>query len=190
MVFQYTFGRGRALRLFEARHAEAFFQLTEAHRVHLHRWLPWVERIRSPDDAGAFIRQYLDRFARGEGLMAGIWVEDMLAGGIVYRRIDFTMGVAEIGYWLGTPYLGQGIATRACAAMVDYAFRELRLRRVEILCVPGNRASRAIPERLGFTKEGSLRQSAVMHGEPVDIVVYGLLAGDWPKTKPTEDRSR
>ena len=69
--------------------------------------------------------------------------------------------------------------TRACRALVTHAFRELGLHRVEIRAAPGNRRSRAIPERLGFRQEGILRDAEWPYDHYVDLVVYAMLADEW-----------
>jgi len=62
--------------------------------------------------------------------------------------------------------------------MIDYAFGEMEMNRVEIRCSAQNTRSAAIPERLGFTKEGLLRQAEVINGRPHDFLIFGLLAED------------
>jgi ribosomal-protein-serine acetyltransferase len=72
----------------------------------------------------------------------------------------------------------------AVSAVLDHAFGELHLNRVEIRVAPDNRRSRALPERLGFREEGVLRQ-AERHGEHYgDLTVYSMLAHEWEATKP------
>jgi ribosomal-protein-serine acetyltransferase len=85
----------------------------------------------------------------------------------------------SIGYWLAAPWQGKGIMTTACAALIDHAFKELKLHRVEIRCATGNARSRAIPERLGFVKEGVIRQGEWVNDRFLDLAVYGMLATDW-----------
>ena len=69
--------------------------------------------------------------------------------------------------------------TQACRAMVAYGFSERGLNRIEIHCAPANVKSRAIPERLGFRIEGTLRQADKLVDGYVDNVVYGLLASEY-----------
>ena len=59
--------------------------------------------------------------------------------------------------------------------MIDLGFTYYSLNSVEIFCVPENRKSRAIPERLGFHQEGIIRQAEKVYGKHLDHVVYGLL---------------
>ena len=71
--------------------------------------------------------------------------------------------------------------TKACREFVDYAFNTLELNRVEIRCAEDNLKSRAIPERLGFTKEGIIRDGELLNHGYVDSVVYGILKREWSK---------
>lgn len=74
--------------------------------------------------------------------------------------------------------------TSACRAMVNIAFEEYGLNRVEIRAAADNRKSRAIPERLGFQKEGVSRQTEWIYDHFVDHVVYGMLADEWSEAEP------
>jgi ribosomal-protein-serine acetyltransferase len=167
------------LRLLEERHAEALYALTDQNRQQLRRWLVWVDRTNSPADSAAFIRNGLYQFSNSDGFQAGIWFKDQLAGGIGFHYWDWNNRKTEIGYWLGATFQGQGVMTRACRAMVDYAFGELGLNRVQIRCARDNARSRAIPLRLGFTEEGALRQAEWLIDHFEDQIVYGILAEEW-----------
>lgn len=167
------------LRLLQREDAEAVFHLIDADRERLRRWLPWVDEDRTPDDTRAFIEKALRQFAEGHGFHAGIWYRGELAGVIGLHFIDRNNRRTELGYWLAGRFEGRGIMTRACRAVVDYAFGRLGLHRVEIRCAADNHRSRAIPERLGFTQEGVLRESGYLDGRFVDMVVYGVLASEW-----------
>ena len=81
-----------------------------------------------------------------------------------------------MGYWLDKEAQGTGLMTRSCSALLEHAFAELDLNRVEIRCAVDNARSRAIPERLGFRLEGQLRQAEWLYDRFVDHAVYGLLA--------------
>ncbi len=180
-MFCLALGEDAELRLLEARHAELLFALVEQNRAHLRRWLPWVEGNQSVADSHTFIRNALQQFANNNGLQAGIWFRGTLVGVIGHNYIDWSNGKTELGYWLSAAYQGQGLMTRACRALTNYSFNELRLNRVEIHCAVGNVRSRAIPERLGFTQEGTLRQAGWLYDHYVDLVVYGMLAAEWPR---------
>ena len=177
--FAYRFDEGLELRLFEARHAEAAFALVEANREHLRRWLPWVDGSTTVEDTLAFIRGGLKQYGNHDGFQAGIWSDGDLAGAIGYHGWNFVDRKTEIGYWLGEAFTGRGIMTRAVRALVDYAFGPLALHRVEIPCATGNTASCAIPERLGFTHEGVIRDAEWLYDHFVDWNMYAILADEW-----------
>lgn len=85
----------------------------------------------------------------------------------------------EIGYCLGRGWWGQGYMHEALSALVDYSFRELDLNRIEADADPRNTGSVKSLERLGFKREGLLRERWIVEGEVSDSVIYGLLKGEW-----------
>ncbi|MBU2379485.1 MAG: GNAT family N-acetyltransferase [Alphaproteobacteria bacterium] len=90
-------------------------------------------------------------------------------------------GVAEtgtLGYWIGRPYAGRGLATAAVRAMAGFAFRSLRLHRVEASCLPTNLASRRVLEKAGFRKEGEARAYLKINGVWADHILFGLLSDE------------
>lgn len=178
-MFQWDLGDGVVLRMLDGRHAEALFRLTERNRDHLRPWLPWVDHIQTSMDSGAFIQSGLQQFAHDNGFHAGIWLNDDLTGVIGYLYWHWGNRRTELGYWLGAEYQGQGLMTRACRALTEYAFVELGLQRVEIQCATENLRSRAIPERLGFTNEGSRRQAEWLHDHFADLAVFSMLRDEW-----------
>ena len=69
--------------------------------------------------------------------------------------------------------------TRAVAALIEHAVSACDLNRIEIRAAVGNARSRAIPQRLGFQEEGTLREAERVGGAYLDIVVYSLLRSEW-----------
>lgn len=159
--------------------ADDLFQLVDKNRQYLRQWLPWLDNEKTRMDSVRFIRSSREQLGANTGLVAGVWFERRLAGVISYNTIDWVNRIVQIGYWVGADYQGRGIVTRACSAMIDYAFLDLQLNRVEIRCATGNRRSCAIPVRLGFKREGVVRQAEWLYDRFVDHNVFGLLAGEW-----------
>ena len=178
-MFRFRIDDDTELRLLENRHAEELFALTDQNREHLRRWLPWLDNNRSLEDTRAFIAKSLIQYANNRGFPTGIWFKGALAGVIGYNTIDCSARTASIGYWIGASFQGQGLVTGACRALIDYAFNGLGLNSVEIRCATGNKKSQAIPERLGFTQEGTVRQAEWLYDHFVDHAVYGMLASEW-----------
>jgi ribosomal-protein-serine acetyltransferase len=176
-----SLGDGAELRLLDDEAAAPLFALIDANRAHLRQWLPWVDHEQSVEAARTFLRAAQRQLADNRGGQYGIWHRDQLAGVIGQHPIDWENRAGALGYWLGAAHEGRGLMTRACRALVTHAFRDLGLHRVEIRAAPANRRSRAIPERLGFRQDGILRDAEWLYDHYVDLVVYGMLADEWPE---------
>ncbi len=163
--------------------AEPVFALVEANRAQLSRWLPWVDSIRTVDDERRWIERMANVDARDREQVYAIEHLGAVVGGIgiVIEPMNHS---GEIGYWLAEAMQGRGIATRACEALVDHAFRSRGLHRVFIRVAVENRRSRAVPERLGFVLEGTQRESLYADGRHDDAAVYSILAPEWTARKP------
>ncbi|MGW9193428.1 GNAT family N-acetyltransferase [Micromonospora chersina] len=99
--------------------------------------------------------------------------------GWVQLVIDRPARSGEVGYWLDAGHVGRGLVSRAVTAVLDHAFGPLGLERVGLPTTVDNTRSRSVAERLGFTREAVLREAAAFPDERRDLVVYGLLAGEW-----------
>ncbi|HLG99512.1 MAG TPA: GNAT family protein [Bryobacteraceae bacterium] len=172
------------LRLLEERHAPAAFAAVERDREYLRKWLPWVDQTTDAGYTAGFIKASLEQFARNEGLVAGIWCGEEFIGTVGTHKIDWPNRKVELGYWIASKFQGRGIITAACAALIDHAFTEWKLNRVEIHCAVGNDKSCAIPKRLGFQFEGVRRDGQRLNGEYLDIQVYAMLHCDWRERGP------
>lgn len=100
--------------------------------------------------------------------------------GAVGLTVEAAHGRAELGYWVGRPFWGHGLATEAAQAVVDWGFAALGLRRVWASHIGRNPASGRVLEKLGFRCEGRLREHVLHRGRIDDLVMYGRLASDQP----------
>lgn len=167
------------LQLFQLHHSEELYSLVDRNRFHLREWLPWVDNMTSPVQYHGIIPIWLKQFAENNGFNTGIRYKGELAGSIGFHHIDWNNRQTSIGYYLAKGFEGKGIMTRTVQALVNYAFLDLNLNRIEIRCGVGNKKSRAIPERLGFVQEGIIRDAEFLYDHYHDLVVYGMLARDW-----------
>jgi len=167
------------LELVEPRHADELFRATDANRDHLRRRLPWVDATRTVEDTKGFIQTTRQQLYENKGFQTAIRFRSDLVGMIGHLAIDWSNRATALGYWLAHDAQGHGIMTMSCRAYVDHAFTQLGLHRVEIRCAPDNRRSRAIPERLGFRAEGTIRSAEWLYDHFVDHVVYGILVDEW-----------
>jgi ribosomal-protein-serine acetyltransferase len=178
-MFPFRLNEEVSLELLDLRHAEELFRVTDANREQLRKWLPWVDGSQSAEDTRAFIRCTRKQLLDDNGFQAVIRVRGVLAGVVGHHGINWANRSTSLGYWLSKGAQGRGIMTDACRAFTGHAFGALDLNRVEIRCATENGKSRAIPARLRFTREGTVREEEWLHDHFVDHVVYGMLASKW-----------
>ena len=105
--------------------------------------------------------------------------DNVLMGICTFFHFHVVSRRAELGYALGRPFWGSGYMHEALEAFITYAFETLGLNRLEADIDPRNLASAKTLERLGFQKEGLLRERWIVSGEVSDTGLYGLLRRDW-----------
>ncbi|WP_226537454.1 GNAT family N-acetyltransferase [Fictibacillus halophilus] len=182
-MFLHKIDENIALRSLNVNDAEELFHLTINSKDYLKEWLGWLDYTNEVADTREFIQATLKGFVETGGYpkSAAILYQGKIAGTIGFNEINKLYKIGVMGYWLGEGFQGKGIMTKACKAFIEYGFNELNLNRMEIRVAEENRKSRAIPERLGFTEEGRIRQAEWLYDHYVDHIVYGLLAEEWSK---------
>ena len=164
------------LRALEPWQAAEFAAHVDRARAHLAPWLPWASVVVDEDSARAFLQRYADEQARGGGRTYGIWLDNVLVGGALFRVFDVHSGSCEIGVWLDPEAQGRGLVTRACRGLIDWAIDVRGMARVEWRCVPHNARSVAAAKRLGMRRDGVLREAFPMAGVRYDVEVWSVLA--------------
>jgi RimJ/RimL family protein N-acetyltransferase len=170
------------VRCFSPADARKLKEAIDANLDHLRRWLPWANS--EPETLDAKIerlRHLRAGFDLGNDFTYGIFSSDesALVGGIG-SHLRVGPNAREIGYWLREDHTGHGLATEAVAALVRVGFEIDRLSRLEIHCDPENLRSAAIPRRLGFTLDATLRRRAFTHdGQERDQMIWSLFASDY-----------
>ena len=91
-----------------------------------------------------------------------------------------------LGYYLAGAYQGRGIVTRACRGVLSYAFDTLGMHSVQISANPANTRRLAIPRRLGFIYEVTMREIEFLNGRFQDSTSYSMLASEWAKLRLVE----
>jgi RimJ/RimL family protein N-acetyltransferase len=131
--------------------------------------------------AANWVADALREFIEGTRLEACIFRGSALLGLIALHNIDRHRGSADIDYAMDSRYRNQGIVTRACRALIDYAFTEVALSRIQICPDTANLPSLRVPEKLGFTKEGVLRAHYRAAGGYRDCALYSIVKAEWDR---------
>jgi ribosomal-protein-serine acetyltransferase len=181
--------RSIELRQLTEEDADALTRLIDRNRAYLREWLPWLDSSGSIADTMRFIGRSVEQAEDENGLTLGILFDGKLAGVIGQHYVDSLNRRTEIGYWLDEAHQGRGIVTGATARLTDYAFQEQDCNRVMLHCAAANLKSRAVPERLGFTQEGVLREAEWLYDHYVDLVVYSMLKRTWVMRRAAQSKA-
>ncbi|KAB8140436.1 GNAT family N-acetyltransferase [Chloroflexia bacterium SDU3-3] len=178
-MFRLTVDSDIELSLPEHHDAPQLFALIDSNRARLRQWLAWVDGVTSPDSLSGYISGARAQWAAEDGYTTLVRYRGELAGSLGQHNLNHTIRAVEMGYWMGEAFGGQGVMTRASRALIEIAFGRQGLNRVEIRAATGNRPSQAVAERLGFVREGQIRDGQWLYDHYVDMYVYGMLARDW-----------
>ncbi len=139
--------------------------------------VPFAERA----DAVNYLADIHKNFEKNTLFQWGISLktDNKIIGTTTLFHIDEKNCRAEIGYALNREFWGKGLVTEAVNALLNYAFTELNLHRIEADVDPRNTPSIRLLERFGFQKEGYLRERWIVQGETQDALFYGLLKNEW-----------
>ncbi|MET9321659.1 GNAT family protein [Streptomyces sp. NPDC003038] len=165
-------------------HAEEFLAHMDRGREYIGEHIVLADVAADLDSARAFLANYAQRTAADGGRLYGIRTGGTLVGGVLFRTFDATTGTCEVGCWLEPAAVGRGLVTKACRILVDWAFGERGMHRVEWRASTANTKSLAVAERLGMTREGVLRQNYLHRGTRRDTEIWSVLAPEWAAAKP------
>lgn len=178
-MLTYTLDEKLSLRMLRPNDADALFAVLEANRDYLRQWLSWLDTTTQVEHCRTFIMSTLEQCGKNNGYVCAILWEGALVGTIGYNHIEWDSRSSTLGYWLSQTHQGQGIVTRCCRTLIDYAFQEFKLNKVTIMVATENHKSRSIPERLGFQYDGILREAQWLYDHYIDHAIYSMLAREW-----------
>ncbi len=175
--------RRLVVRCWDPADASRVKESVDASLEHLRPWMPWA--MNEPTDISAriqWLRRSRGEFDLGKDFTYGIFDrgETIVIGGTgLHTRLG--PQAREIGYWIRIDYAGQGLATEVAAALTRVAFVVDGVTRVEIRCDPRNTRSAAIPRKLGYQHEATLRRRILgSDGQPRDAMIWTLLSDEFP----------
>ena len=129
------------------------FAAIDESRESLAKWLPWPKHVKSWQDSEKFAREHYAEFFLRKSMVLGLFREDHFIGLCGFNGFDWSIPSADIGYWCRISEHNKGHMTEAVHALTKYGFETIGLKRITINCMDDNRASIAIPEKLGFDLE-------------------------------------
>ncbi|MFD4738592.1 GNAT family N-acetyltransferase [Streptomyces virginiae] len=169
----------------EARHAEEFFAHIERGRAFIGRYIGFPDRAADLDSARALLAEYAVKAAQDGPRFFGIRLDGTLVGGVLFRVFEADRGNCEIGCWLEPDAAGRGLVTKACQVLIDHAFGERGMHRVEWHAATGNTKSLAAAARLGMTRDGVMRENNLHRGVRQDTEIWSILSHEWAANRST-----
>jgi RimJ/RimL family protein N-acetyltransferase len=174
--------RRLVLRCWEPADAPLLKAAIDASLEHLRPWMPWAHD--EPEQLQAKIertRRWRGKFDLGQDFVYGVFSPDeeqVLGSTGLHTRVGEK--AREIGYWIHVDHINQGLATEVAGALTKVAFEVDGVQRVEIHCDPRNVASAAVPRKLGYMHEATLRQRTPgPEGQRRDAMIWTLLADEY-----------
>ena len=159
--------------------ADAVLDVVTRNYDHLRTFMEWAKPDYSRKDAEEWVARAANRSSDDQPLNMCIFRDDRMIGTIGFAEFDHAARVTEIGYWIDAAEEGKGIISRATEKMLELAFENLGMNRVQIRCADANVRSAAVPRKFGFVEEGRQRQHVVRNGKTYDFLIFGLLRDEW-----------
>lgn len=170
------------LRCWQLTDAPAFKAAIDASLDHLRPWMAWTRlEPETLADKVARLRRMRGQFDLGIDYAYGVFDRDeraVLGATGLHMRVG--EHAREIGYWIHAEHIGKGLATEVTAALTRVAFEVDGVQRVEVHCDPDNVRSAAVPRRLGYVHEATLRRRMLRpDGTPRDTMIWTLLQEEY-----------
>lgn len=162
------------LALIEPSFAKRYFEIVSQEVDYLSQWLAWPVHAKSEDFFLRFINKSLSEYAEGKGMVCAMIYQGELVGNISFNRINRHLKTVEIGYWLSEKHQGKGIITRSVQKLIEVAFYELEMEKIQIAAGEDNLPSRRVCERLGMKLEGIITNRENLNGRIINHAIYGL----------------
>jgi ribosomal-protein-serine acetyltransferase len=158
-------------------HAEDLWRATEASLPALRRWMFWAADA-TRRSTREFAEGAVEEWDQGLAYHFAIRDEAGVAGAVGVEVPVPVRRLGELGYWVASGQAGRGYTTEAGTAVLRFAFDTIGLYRMELRAGVENHASQRVAEKLGFRREGTLRQGCPLPQGSHDGYLYGLLAAD------------
>ena len=178
------------IRCWQPQDAAKLKEAVDSSVEHLRRWLPWAANEPEPLEGKLErIRRWRGDFDLGLDFVYGVFdlVKARVLGGTgLHNRVG--PDAREIGYWVRADSIGKDVATEFSAALTRVAFEVDKLSRVEIHVVVGNEASAAVPRKLGYVHEATLRRPHPGGGPFYDTMIWTMFAEKYPGLPASSQR--
>ena len=173
-MFKITVDDEIALYLENEAFSARYVELVNENSEYLAQWLEWPRFCKNQDNFKEFAKESLHNYADGKSMTCAIEYRGEIVGNCGLNAINHRLKMVEIGYWIGKQYQGNGIVTRVCHYLIDYAFTKLNMEKVQIATAEDNNRSKAICERLGMQLEGIITNREKVGDRVLSHAIYAI----------------
>lgn len=166
------------LRRFARKDHKTYDEAVRASLPELNQWLPWARLEFEHADSNAFVREAMQSWKEERAWDYSIRMDadpERHIGSVSMWSVSKAGKIAEIGYWIRSDETAKGVCTEAVDRLLEEAFGSLGYHKVILRIAVGNDASDRVAEKLGFTREGVLREELLIRGNWVDHSLWSLL---------------
>lgn len=162
-----------------AQDAEPLFALVAASQQTLLPWLPWVPHMKTPQDEEDFLTLKLREFGQHTSLTTVIRWREQVVGMLSFNGYHAIDNSADIGYWLGSAFVGKGLMHTALGGLIALGFQDESLNKVTLQAAVDNPRSNHVAANAGFHLDGVLRASELLTDGYHDENSWSLLRSEW-----------
>lgn len=166
------------LQRFSRRDAQTLDEAIKVSLADLNQWLPWARMDYTQSDTTAFIRESIQAWKEERAWDYSIRLKEepkRHIGNISFWTVSKLGKIAEVGYWVRSDETSRGVCTEAMELLLGETFDSLGYHKVVLRIAVGNDASDRVAKKLGFTREGILREELLIRGNWVDHSLWSLL---------------
>jgi ribosomal-protein-serine acetyltransferase len=169
------------LRSYEKRDIEETYKAVRESLTEMMPWLPFTHKDYSIKETRAWIKQRPKEWKAGEAYELAVFsaADGAYLGGCGINRIDYGDWCANLGYWIRSTRSGNGFTPAAARLLAGWGFRELGLKRIEIVVATGNLRSQRVAEKVGAVREGIERNRITVGNKVYDAVMFSLIPTDF-----------
>lgn len=169
------------LRTFRPEDINALYEAARESINEISPWMGWCHASYSIEETTSFIMSREEAWKTEEEY--GFAILDaqtgIFLGGVGLNQFNRDYQYCNLGYWIRTSCTGRGIASSAARLVARFGLEELGLQRIEIVAATENYASQRAAEKAGAKREGVVRKRLLIHGQPLDAVLFSIVAEDF-----------
>jgi len=158
---------------------DELYRLIADNRSHLDKHISFTQNKDTRHKVKIFLREIANFNIGGQKFNLLIHYDQQIIGLIGFHKIDRLHARAEIGYWIGEHFQGKGIMQDVIPKFLQYGFEALAVNKVELLTLTKHERNIRLVEKLGFKKEGILREHYFMHDSFRDAILYSMLKSEF-----------